>query len=776
MRHRSVGLKIVRLAKPRQPSAEGNAEPESETGPSRPVFEEADGPSLTGPLGGSAGPKLLLELFLGERSGRLVVEGMPGPLGALYFFAGEPVHVAAADGAALERRLAARGPLKAPSPPRPGMGKNLFAALSRRSNPVAVLEALREEVREFSRALLSAQAGAWAFFDGERFAASTPLTAVNPFGLVLEARRRATPPEALMRLSGEMGALYAVPQLGFADATSRLRAFTSHADLADVVDGTRTVADVCARLGLDPLMGGLVLRTLADTGVMRLLHAPPPASEVDRRRQKANAQRAALVQADAQQLSQLAALPGKGGAEILSLYLDIKPETDPAAVLGIEGSAGPAMIERCYQQRLAELDPRAIPPGPNRPYLLSRVEELRPKVEQAYLSRMPPRARGAAAAYEILDRVGVGGMAEVFRGRATDDPTKLVAIKCILPELRADGSFSQMFLEEARLARRVQHPNVVRIYTVGKSTDDLYLAMEYVDGLDFGDLVKRGRQQSMPVSVDIVCRVVAEACAGLHAAHTARDRLGNPTPILHRDVSPQNILVSRMGDVKLSDFGIARAMDSHEEDSKSVKGKIPFLAPEVLRGKPASERSDIYAMAMTVYAALARTPFSRKDTYETMSAILHDPLPPLSTMAPEAGVPEALDRLIMRAAAKDPEERPVSAQELQLELEELLATRPPVDVAGWARPLCGKRIDPVTGKPITSASSPRPITSKLTPRPITSSHTPRPITTTTDARPITTSASRIPAPLDLGPAPPAPQGATKKIVRVDDDDGFDVDV
>jgi serine/threonine protein kinase len=326
-------------------------------------------------------------------------------------------------------------------------------------------------------------------------------------------------------------------------------------------------------------------------------------------------------------------------------------------------------------------------------------------VERVYNKRMAgkPRAK-TSGAYQLFDRIGVGGMAEVFRGIATDDANTLVAIKVILPQMRADVSFAQMFLDEARLARRIQHPNVVRVLTVGRGTDDLYLAMEYVDGLDFGELVRRGNEQLMPPSIDLVCRVVAEACAGLHAAHTARDHAGAVAPILHRDVSPQNILVSRMGDVKLSDFGIAKALGESADEGGSVRGKIPYLAPELLQGQPASVRSDIYAMAMTMYAALARLPFSRPDRTETMRAILTEPLPLLSSLVP--GVPAALDALLQTAAAKDPLDRHTSAQQLQLELEEILATRPPVDVAAWARPLAGKRTETGTAsRPITSIRS-----------------------------------------------------------------------
>lgn len=688
-----MALKIVRLGSRTTTSAEAPA----------PVVEqeqqEPDAPSLQGLLAPGLAATLLMHFFVEERSGRLVVQGTPQDT-TLFFFAGEPVHLGISDrGVAIERRLAERGGLQ----PAAATARHTLAGLARRADPVAVLEALRDEVRDFGRKLLATHSGGWAFFEDEDVLESTPLTAVNPFGFVLEARRRTTPPEALFRLASEIAALVPVAHGGFANVSARLKSFTGQIDLADVIDGRRRADEVIRLLGLDPITGGMVLQTLADTGLLQLLPEPPPEAARDRRRQGKASTAPALLAVDGKQLSQLASLPGRVGAEILALYLEIKPERDQAAILGIEGSAGPAAVERAYQQRLAELDPRAIPAGANRPYLLARAEELRTKVERAYQARVATRAR-TSAAYQLLDRIGVGGMAEVFRGTPADDPGRPVAIKCILPELRSDPAFSQMFLEEARLARRIQHPNVVRVLTVGVGTDDLYLAMELVDGLDFGELVRRAREQGAGAPIGVVCRIIAEACAGLHAAHTARDRMGNVTPILHRDVSPQNILVSRMGDVKLSDFGIAKALGSQEDEGGSVKGKVAFLAPEVLRGLGASVRSDVYAMAMTVYAAIAQLPFQRGERIETMRAILNDPLPPLSALA--AGVPPTLDALLLTAAARNPDERHTSAQQMQLELEELLAQWPPVDVGAWARPLAGKRVDPgAPSRPITSIRS-----------------------------------------------------------------------
>ncbi|MCC7071183.1 MAG: serine/threonine protein kinase [Deltaproteobacteria bacterium] len=694
-----MALRIVSLSGRPTPSKEGApaCTPAQEQ---RSVARAEPGvASLTGDLGPGRGTRLLVHLFLEERTGRLVIDG-GAAAGTLFFLGGEPVHWAIADGgAALERRVRARGPLRDTAP-----GRHVLATLARRAGPVVVLEALRDEVREACRHVLSAELGAWGFFDDAEAIDATPLSGVNPFGFVLEAQLRALPPTELLRLAERVAPLFPIATGELASAAARIKSFTGGIDLALVVDGTKAAREVLAAARLDPMMGGMVLQTLADSGLVQLSPTPKPRAEHARRHAGAASAQPTLAQADAKLLSQLSALP-QGATEVLNLYLELKPETDIDAVLGLSGSAGLAAIERAYQQRLAELDPRAVPPGPHRPYLLARADELRAKVERAYLARTANRPRAkTTAAYQLFDRIGAGGMAEVYRGVRADDPNHFIAIKCILPALREDPKFCEMFLQEARLARRIQHPNVVRVLTVGRGAEDLYLAMEYIDGLDFGDLLRRGREQGCPASVELVCRVIADASAGLHAAHTAQNGAGAVEPILHRDVSPQNILVSRTGEVKLSDFGIAKALGSHDEEHGAVKGKVPYFAPELLQGEPASVKSDVYAMAMTMYHALARLPFQRGDRLATMRAILDEPLAPLSSMVP--GVPPILDALLLSAAARNPAERHASAQQLRLELEEILAQWPPVDVAGWARALVGSRGEKgLIGRPITNIRS-----------------------------------------------------------------------
>ena len=543
--------------------------------------------SLSGIFSAGAGGRLLMDLFVNERSGRLVVAADPGPKGTLFVLHGEPVHAVPVDGdEALLKRLEARRALHPSARVNASTSMNLVSQIARNrwAKPVAVLEALRDEVREFARALFGAVQGLWRFFDDVEFADTTPLTAVNPFGLVLEARRKGLEPDALVRLGDVLGFKTPGPLAGFANVAPRLRSFTGHVDLGGVLDGTMRGAELFKLTGLDPIMGGLVLGALADTGIIELLNTPRATPSTERR-QAPTSVLPALVQTDAQQLSQLALLPERGGVDILSLYVELKPERDDNALLGIDVDATPAAIERGFQSRMAELDPRAIAAGASRPYLLARAEELRTKVERSYRARTAGQARAAVDAYDILDRVGEGGMAEVFRGRASDDPNRVVAIKRILPKHRGDAEFARMFLEEARIAKRVQHPNVVRVFTVGKSGEDLYLAMEFVDGCDLGELLRRVHKLKQQVPVDVACKIIADACGGLHAAHRAHDRDGNLAPILHRDVSPQNILVSVAGDVKLTDFGIAKATERTQTGDDKRPSYYASGFPEPLRSE-----------------------------------------------------------------------------------------------------------------------------------------------------------------------------------------------
>jgi eukaryotic-like serine/threonine-protein kinase len=202
--------------------------------------------------------------------------------------------------------------------------------------------------------------------------------------------------------------------------------------------------------------------------------------------------------------------------------------------------------------------------------------------------------------YELLDRIGVGGMAEIFRGKAVAAGgfEKPVAIKRILPHLSQDRRFVELLIAEAKVLSLLKHRNIVQIFDVGLGDDGQYfLVMEFVDGKDVGAVQRALEQSRRRVPFDLALHIGAEICEALEHAHTSRGPDGKPMALVHRDVSPSNVLLSYAGEVKLTDFGIAKAMNKREQTGTGVvKGKVAFMSPEQAMGKPIDQRSDIFSL------------------------------------------------------------------------------------------------------------------------------------------------------------------------------------
>jgi hypothetical protein len=278
--------------------------------------------------------------------------------------------------------------------------------------------------------------------------------------------------------------------------------------------------------------------------------------------------------------------------------------------------------------------------------------------------------------YEVARRIGAGGMAEVMLGRhvGLEGFEKKVVIKRILPHLAQQSGFVQLFLGEARVAARLTHPHVVQIYDLGREGSTYFIVMEYVEGEDFNALIKQSARLGEVVPPEIAARVLTGMCAGLHAAHTYRGDDGELRPILHRDVSPHNLLIGYNGAVKLTDFGVAKANDTLEETQNVLRGKVPYMAPEHIRGADPDPRMDIYSAGICLYTALVRTnPFLRASEVESLKAVLEAPVLPPSDL--RADVPRELDAIVMRAIAREPGDRYQTALELQTDLEKFLARR-----------------------------------------------------------------------------------------------------
>ncbi|MFT5358094.1 MAG: serine/threonine protein kinase [Polyangiales bacterium] len=286
--------------------------------------------------------------------------------------------------------------------------------------------------------------------------------------------------------------------------------------------------------------------------------------------------------------------------------------------------------------------------------------------------------------YELLGRIAVGGMAEIFLARERENIAgaghRHLVIKRVLSHVVDDPTFQDMFFDEARLAMRLQHPAIVHIYEFGEEAGSTFLAMEWVDGIAFGKLIRRARDVG-GIPAPICVKVAATVAEALHYAHRVRGDEGQPLGIVHRDVSPQNIMISNEGNVKLLDFGIAKATDQLSRTSDGqVKGKFAYMAPEQCVGDPVDGRADVFALGVCLFEALTGKPlYHRKTQYETMRAVLEDPLPTLAIHRPD--LPQDLDDIVQKALAKEATDRFADAGAMQLALEQWLARHQEVVLA-----------------------------------------------------------------------------------------------
>ncbi|MFN7134587.1 MAG: serine/threonine-protein kinase, partial [Myxococcales bacterium] len=220
-----------------------------------------------------------------------------------------------------------------------------------------------------------------------------------------------------------------------------------------------------------------------------------------------------------------------------------------------------------------------------------------------------PAAVDFPGKYELLDRLGQGGMAELFRARAvgTGGVAKLVALKRMLPELARDEALGAMLIDEARLVSNLSHPNVVQVYELGKDGSGYYIAMELVNGPNLADVLARLREKGQRLPEPLALDVLIAVLGALDTAHRLCDASGRPAGIVHRDVSPQNVLISDAGAVKLGDFGIAKARNRVTEETQSggIKGKLPYMAPEQIRGTGVDGRTDQFAAGLLLWECLA---------------------------------------------------------------------------------------------------------------------------------------------------------------------------
>jgi serine/threonine-protein kinase len=300
--------------------------------------------------------------------------------------------------------------------------------------------------------------------------------------------------------------------------------------------------------------------------------------------------------------------------------------------------------------------------------------------------------------YELLCPIAEGGMASVWvaRQRGKHGFEKLVAIKTILPKFATDLRFQEMFLDEARIASRIEHLNVAQIFDLGEEHDILYLAMEYVEGDALSKLNRACQKSGVKIPTGVILKVLSDTCAGLHDAHELKDGAGRPLEIVHRDVSPHNILVSTKGIAKLIDFGIAtaRSRAGGETNSGVLKGKIQYMAPEQALGRPVDRRADIWAVGAILYSLLAGKPPYEADNPLATLHLLGSGRPPMPL---PSSVHPAIAAIVRKALSFVPENRYAHAAEMRDALERAMATArvmtSALDVAAFAATHLGERID-----------------------------------------------------------------------------------
>jgi serine/threonine protein kinase len=306
------------------------------------------------------------------------------------------------------------------------------------------------------------------------------------------------------------------------------------------------------------------------------------------------------------------------------------------------------------------------------PFPVTTSTDTAPKDARAGL----PRKFGR---YTLFDAIGKGGMAEIFLARAETElgATRLAVVKQILPQFSGSPEFAEMLIHEAKLAARLSHAHIVQVFDLGREGTDLYIAMEYVEGFDLNGLLRKCSQEKVALPVEFALGIVSDVLRGLDYAHRRSDDEGEPLGLVHRDVSPSNVLVSFEGEVKLCDFGIAhanKAISTKSQDiDEAIRGKAGYMSPEHARGERLDARSDVFATGILLWELLAgRRLYSTKNETSLIEQAKKADVPELeSRNLPQE---ERLHDIVKKALAKDREARYASASAMLRDLEDYMVT------------------------------------------------------------------------------------------------------
>lgn len=299
------------------------------------------------------------------------------------------------------------------------------------------------------------------------------------------------------------------------------------------------------------------------------------------------------------------------------------------------------------------------------------IKEEKAKEEEEKKVEKPKEEGIPFGNYRLLEKIAVGGMAELFKAKqmGLEGFQRIVAVKRILPHLATNSDFVTMFIDEAKLAAQLSHPNIVHIYDLGKADDSYFIAMEYIEGKDLRAIMKETEMLGKKVPLSAAIYIAKKVCSALHYAHSAKDSEGKPMKLVHRDVSPQNILISSTGEVKLVDFGIAKAASkaSHTQ-SGALKGKLLYMSPEQAWGKTLDGRSDIFSLGSVLFEMLTgRKLFYGDSEMSILERVREAKLPDFEEFRNE--IPPGLEKIIKRALEKDPDRRFRDARSMEAELD-----------------------------------------------------------------------------------------------------------
>jgi serine/threonine protein kinase len=320
----------------------------------------------------------------------------------------------------------------------------------------------------------------------------------------------------------------------------------------------------------------------------------------------------------------------------------------------------------------------------------------------------PPLAPGTVVGkYEILRPIGIGGMARIYlaRSRGPGQFEKLCALKLIRPDYSAEGSVTDLLLREASIAARLQHPNIVQVFDLGTFGDEYYMAMEWVEGVSLAHLLTRVSREGKLLPIEQVVHIAARVAEALEYLRSGVILEGRPASLVHRDVSPSNVLISTGGTVKLTDFGIVKVLEAPSSTRVGVvKGKYAYMSPEQLRGDAVDHRADVFALGVVLFEALTcRRLFHRKTLAATVAAVHAARVLPPSALE---DVPHELDRVVLRALAKRPEDRYQAAGDILPELEPFGASSAAAALGRQVTELLLTQRDDVPGDPRSATGLP----------------------------------------------------------------------